>query len=96
MLPRRAWGWLEENPYTGFRNPEGSNTGEYDDECDLDERLWVSAELLRTDKENTAIYLKRLMEYSQKPVSKTDFGWTDVSGFATLTILSDRCIVPER
>lgn len=86
---RKAWDWLEENPYIGFHNPEGSNTGEYDDECDLDERLWASAELLRTDKENTAVYLKRFMEYSKSPVSKTDFGWTDVSGFATLTLLFD-------
>lgn len=86
---RRAWNWLEANPYTGFHNPEGSNTGEYDDVSDLDERLWASAELLRTDKTNTEGYLKRLLEYSQRDISKTDFGWTDVSGFATLTILFD-------
>lgn len=86
---RRAWDWLETNPYTGFRNPEGSNTGEYDDECDLDERLWASAELLRTDKANTEGYFKRLLEYSKADLGKTDFGWTDVSGFATLTVLFD-------
>ena len=86
---RKAWDWLETNPYTGFRNPEGSNTGEYDDECDLDERLWASAELLRTDKANAEGYLKRLLEYSKMDLGKTDFGWTDVSGFATLTILFD-------
>ncbi|MCM1127316.1 MAG: glycoside hydrolase family 9 protein [Lachnospiraceae bacterium] len=86
---KRAWDWLEKNPYTGFHNPEGSNTGEYDDDCDLDERLWASAELLRTDKANASDYLKRLQEYSKAPLSKTDFGWTDVSGFAALTILFD-------
>lgn len=86
---RRAWSWLETNPYVGFHNPEGSNTGEYDDECDLDERLWASAELLRTDKENAADYYKRLKEYSAMSLGKTDFGWTDVSGFATLTVLID-------
>ncbi len=86
---RKAWTWLENNPYVGFKNPEGSNTGEYDDSCDLDERLWASAELLRTDKENAASYLAKLKEYSKQPLSKTDFGWTDVSGLATLTILLD-------
>ncbi len=86
---QKAWDWLESNPYTGFHNPEGSNTGEYDDECDLDERLWASAELLRTDKTNTANYLKRLCEYTDAPTSKIDFGWTDVSGLATLSVLFD-------
>lgn len=86
---RRAWNWLENNSYIGFHNPKGSNTGEYDDECDLDERLWASAELLRTDKENASTYRKRLKEYNAASLGKTDFGWTDVSGFATLTILFD-------
>lgn len=86
---RRAFGWLDSNPYVGFCNPAGSNTGEYDDESDLDERLWASAELLRTDKEHAAVYMEKLRKYTDCPISKTDFGWTDVSGFATLTILFD-------
>ncbi len=86
---RKAWGWLNSHPYVEFHNPAGSNTGEYDDECDLDERLWASAELLRTDHENTAVYLEKLQEYSKMPISKTDFGWTDVSGLATLSVLLD-------
>ena len=28
-----------------FTNPESSNTGEYGDESDLDERLWASVEM---------------------------------------------------
>ena len=86
---KKAWSWLESNPYVGFHNPAGSNTGEYDDECDLDERLWASAELLRTDTSNSAVYLNKLKEYSAMPMGKTDFGWTDVSGLATLAILFD-------
>lgn len=85
---KKAWDWLECNPYIGFTNPEGCNTGEYGDETDLDERLWASAELLRTDKENTAIYLQRLKAYSAS-VGKTDFGWIDVSGLASLALLTD-------
>ncbi len=26
----------------GFHNPEGCNTGEYDDDCNLDERIWAA------------------------------------------------------
>ncbi|MCR5674211.1 MAG: glycoside hydrolase family 9 protein [Lachnospiraceae bacterium] len=44
--------WLLAHPgNTGFRNPEGCNTGEYGDKDDTDERLWAFAELLRTDRE---------------------------------------------
>ena len=41
----RSWNWLENHPeFTGFQNPEGCNTGEYDDTDDRDERLWAAAE----------------------------------------------------
>lgn len=86
---RKSWKWLLENPYIGFHNPAGSNTGEYDDECDLDERLWASAELLRTDFGYDDTYLEKLREYIFADISKTDFGWTDVSGLALFGILFD-------
>ncbi len=85
---RKAWAWLEAHPYVGFHNPEGSNTGEYDDDCDLDERLWASAELLRTDRA-VSTYAERFFEYSGASLTKTDFGWTDVSGLASLCVLTD-------
>lgn len=85
---RKAWAWLEAHPYVGFHNPEGSNTGEYDDDCDLDERLWASAELLRTDRA-VSTYAERFLEYSGASLTKTDFGWTDVSGLASLCVLTD-------
>ncbi|MBD5526370.1 MAG: hypothetical protein HDR04_18620 [Lachnospiraceae bacterium] len=48
----RAYGWLERySEYVGFKNPESCNTGEYDDVCDLDERLWAAAEMLVTTGE---------------------------------------------
>ena len=44
--------WLIGHPEnTDFHNPAGCNTGEYTDTCDLDERMWAFAELLRTDYE---------------------------------------------
>lgn len=84
----RAWGWLERNPqFVGFRNPLSCNTGEYDDDCDLDERLWAAAELLVTTGGQK--YREKLTELLTEDLTKTDFGWTDVSGFAALAILTD-------
>ncbi len=44
-----AWQYLEANssivPAGGFTNPSGTNTGEYGDSNDADERLWAAAEL---------------------------------------------------
>lgn len=85
---KRAAGWLEKHPeYIGFRNPEDCNTGEYDDECDLDERLWAAAELLITTGEQK--YQEQLTLLQKEKLSFTDFGWTDVSGFAALALLTD-------
>lgn len=83
-----AW-WLSEHDYIGFKNPEGCNTGEYGDDDDTDERLWAYAELVRSDKENKNKYLKRLNEMSVKCKGRTDFGWADVSGMASMSILTD-------
>lgn len=83
-----AW-WLSEHDFIGFKNPEGCNTGEYDDDYDIDERLWAYAELVRTDEENRNKYMKRFNEMSAKCKGKTDFGWTDVSGFASMAVLTD-------
>lgn len=84
----RAYGWLERYlEYVGFRNPESCNTGEYDDVCDLDERLWAAAEMLVTTGEQK--YQEQVDRLLKENLTKTDFGWTDVSGFAALAILTD-------
>lgn len=84
---KRAWDWLAAHPeYVGFYNPENCNTGEYDDTCDRDERLWAAAELYLATGE--ACYLEALEELSREELGKTDFGWTDVSGMASLAVLS--------
>lgn len=86
---KRAWGWLEKHPdYVGFKNPEGCNTGEYGDICDLDERLWAAAEMLITTGD--AKYQDALSRLMREDLTRTDFGWTDVSGFAALAVLTDR------
>ena len=86
---KKSFDWLLENPYIGFHNPEGSNTGEYDDDCDMDERMWAAAELLRSDHDSIPAYREELQKYVDSDINKTDFGWTDVSGFALLSVLTD-------
>ncbi|MBQ7955021.1 MAG: glycoside hydrolase family 9 protein [Lachnospiraceae bacterium] len=84
---KKAWNWLENNSYVGFKNPEGSNTGEYDDVCDEDERFWAACEMQKADPANAKVYLERAKVYAEK-VSKVDFGWTDVSAFGSLAVLT--------
>lgn len=86
---KKAFDWLFSHPYTGFHNPEGSNTGEYGDACDMDERMWAAAELLRSDSSPDARCLEELEKYALSDINKTDFGWTDVSGFTLLCVLFD-------
>ena len=86
---KKAYDWLRKNPYTEFLNPAGCNTGQYEDNEDTDERLWAAAEMLRVDVANQALYMKDINELIGDQVSATDFGWTDVSGFASMSILTD-------
>ncbi len=86
----KSFAWLLANPYIGFHNPKGGNTGEYDDVCDLDERMWAAAEILRTSDKYNEVALELLKDYAASDIGKTDFGWTDVSGLALLSVLSDK------
>ena len=86
----KSFAWLLANPYISFHNPKGGNTGEYDDVCDLDERMWAAAEILRTSDKYNETALELLKGYAASDIGKTDFGWTDVSGLALLSVLSDK------
>lgn len=87
---KAAYGWLDTNGFVDFHIPEGSNTGEYDDVSDQDERMWAASELLRTDVNgDTSHYMEDLKKYVFSDINKTDFGWTDVSGFTLLAVLTD-------
>lgn len=85
----KSLSWLKANPYRDFKNPPGCNTGGYYDDADIDERLWAAAELLRAHKDGRNEYVQKVTELTNDFVSKTDFGWSDVSGFASLSILTD-------
>jgi len=50
----RGWAWLESTPDSHFQaNPDGIQTGAYEDDDASDERLWAAAELFRTTGKST-------------------------------------------
>ena len=59
---------------------------EYDDVCDKDERLWAARNVCCKLRRK---YKNALEELSKENLCKTDFGWTDVSGLASMAILTD-------
>lgn len=90
---KKAWAWLEANPkMLLFKNPEDSNTGQYDDDTDKDERLWAAVEmfyLAASLGEETEAYLESALGIFREAIPLVDFGWTDVAGFAALAVLKD-------
>lgn len=81
-----AYGWLKRHPeFVDFKNPEGCNTGEYGDSCDLDERYWAAAELYRLTGE--AAYLDDCRELFFRDFDRYALGWADNGGFGTLALL---------
>lgn len=88
-----SWQWLERNPEPLlFSNPEGSNTGDYGDTTDADERLWAAAEMMLLAArrgEDRQKYVTVLRQILKTGLAVTDFGWTDVAGFAAMAVLTD-------
>ncbi len=81
----QAWAWLLANPdAAGYRNPPDIVTGEYGDSNSLDERFWAAVELYKTT--GKTIYHEYVKENYNK-VNKLGLGWTDMSGFGTLSYL---------
>ena len=89
----KSYDWLQAHPeFIGFTNPEETNTGEYDDTSDLDERLWAAMELYRTTGEKH--YLTDAKTLFDTLDITTEFGWGDVSGFAGWALLEQE-LMPE-
>ena len=82
----KSYDWLQKHPeFIGFTNPEETNTGEYDDTNDIDERLWAAMELYRCTGEKH--YLTDAKTLFDTLDITTEFGWGDVSGFAGWALL---------
>ncbi|MCF7805725.1 MAG: glycoside hydrolase family 9 protein [Candidatus Marinimicrobia bacterium] len=86
----RAWNFLEANPDIvprgGFHNPAGTNTGEYGDRDDSDERIWAAAELYETTggKRYHRYFLDHFDDV--KPMAN-NFTWNQVGTLGHLTYL---------
>jgi len=76
---RRAWTWAEANPDVPFRNPPGVSTGGYGDRTCADERLWASAELLRTTGEPAYERAARALAASHHVSAGPPQWWQDVA-----------------
>ena len=82
----KSYGWLQQHPeFLGFRNPKETNTGEYGDSSDRDERMWAAMELYRCTGEEH--YLLEARSFFDSLKSTTELGWGDISGFAGWALL---------
>ncbi len=82
-----AWLYLKNNPTIvppgGFHNPSGTNTGEYGDGNDSDERLWAAVELFNTtgESEYQTYYLNN---YKNVGLIYYAMSWGDVGALAQM------------
>ncbi len=85
-----AWEFLRNNegivPPGGFTNPSDTNTGEYGDDNDTDERLWAAAELFKATNQY------EFENYYQSNVNSIGIfnnvmNWSDVGTLANISIL---------
>ncbi len=88
-----AWQYLEVHPNIipagGFKNPDGTKTGEYGDGQDFDERLWAAAELfITTGAEQYHQYF--ISRYDARGLITGPMGWQDVYALALLSYLTSR------
>jgi endoglucanase len=85
-----AWNFLETHPNMvppgGFHNPSGTNTGQYGDSDDRDERLWAAAELfLSTGNPQYNNYY--ISNYNQLGLITGQPAWQNVKEIAHLSYL---------
>ncbi|MBO2517125.1 MAG: glycoside hydrolase [Clostridiales bacterium] len=84
----RAWDWLENNPgFVPFKNPADIHTGGYGDWNGKDEILWAASELYSITGEER--YLQKMNELFIELQNISTFGWSDVSGFASMKCLME-------
>lgn len=76
----KSWKFLyfhsELIPTSGFKNPSGTNTGQYSDGFDGDERFWAATELfLTTGKDTYKEYVLKNYNYWEPVVSAPAYWW---------------------
>ena len=79
---KRVWEYLEKTPHSVYRTDEGHDggSGPYDDTNDIQERVWLAAELFKTTGDKTyENYLKSQAVMTEKPGF---FSWDDTLALA--------------
>jgi len=87
---KNAWNWLINQPSIvppgGFHNPSGTQTGEYGDNNDSDERLWAAAELFEsTGEQSYKDYYE--FNYNLGGLINSTMNWQNVRTLAHITYL---------
>lgn len=69
----------------GFKNPPEISTGEYGDDCDMDERYWAAAELYKAFGDE-----KYRQDFEQMAKEKIyhGYGWVEMGTYGNLAYLS--------
>ena len=83
---QRAWKYLSglQEPYYGFTNPEGVETGEYKDNTITDEWFWAAVELYLAG--DTSLEGELMKRYEALSLG-FDLGWADITGYACYDLL---------
>ncbi|WP_029232661.1 glycoside hydrolase family 9 protein [Butyrivibrio sp. VCB2006] len=98
-----AYKWLSENPdELLFFNPEGSNTGQYDEAEDISNRFWAACSMYEATsdgkyyseamalKERLAAFDKKLQKKGYQGDVFTCLGWAEVAGLGNLSLILKR------
>ncbi len=96
----KSYDWLKANPESMlFFNPEGSNTGQYDEAEDFSNRFWAAASLYEATgeskyREDALLQKEKVLEFDRNAASKgyqgnvlTCQGWAEVAGLGSFSIL---------
>ena len=65
---KKAWNYLDDQPISRFKNPEGITTGEYGGRGDLDSRYWAAAQLFKVTGED--VYKEKAEYYAMLDTSE--------------------------
>ncbi len=80
---QQAWEWLTANPDAQeVNNPDGIQTGAYDDTSSMDERTWAAAELYAATRE------AQYHDYLKTNDIYTGFGWQSMGNYALVAYLN--------
>ncbi len=81
---RRTYAFLRSSPPLPFHNPQGVTTGEYDDDCDADERFFAASSLFAATGERAYLEDAAALWSAELPIS---LGWEDMAGYGYLCLL---------